>query len=511
MKANRSERGSALMLVTIIVLILVGISAAYMSISSWNQKRAFTDESGLKALYVAESAAAAYINDVNALAGGVPAPVTVTQHMAGGTFIIPIDDVTQDQKGNVLRRDQLFFTPTQLGDPNYAKFQVQATVNGVTRRLDVLLSRLGGGAFWNVIYAGNKRPEDGYSDPDYTLEFGNSTKDPKGIKDVVRGPVYSGGNVKATGTAELWDADQKSGGEVTYKNKDMSDPTIFPAPNMKNGVQPELEMKRVDPSNGLVDKNKVSSWEQNAFDSRNQPNFVNPNNNTKYIDVKNELSTKGTANHKWADGSTATDLMDPNNPAHIFRMNPSSTGGSPNRTATYEYSKDTTQIFDSTKQSRNDFYLEDPTSKNVTQTSLTSDHPVNGDTTASMINIQPNGNEAVYFLDGNLRVSGEPIKSYQLNPDPAIKDVKMNIVVKGNVSLTDNILYPKWMSETDAVAIIAIVDPEFPNVQPTDFMTSTGLPMTPNGVPMDTFIAEYNTRAAQARKNNLTFPDLDIT
>src|SRR6185436_4005680 len=68
------------------------------------------------------------------------------------------------------------------------------------------------------------------------------SKDPKGIKDIVRGPVYSGGNVKATGTTELWDADQKTGGEVTYKNKDMSDTTIFPAPNMKNGVQPELEM-----------------------------------------------------------------------------------------------------------------------------------------------------------------------------------------------------------------------------------------------------------------------------
>ena len=511
MRANRSERGSALMLVTIIVLILVGISAAYMSISSWNQKRAFTEESGLRALYITESAAAQYINDLNALAGAVPAPVTTTQHMAGGTFLIPLEDITFRQDGvTVDRRDQLFFTPTQLGDPNYSKFQIQATVNGVTRRLDVVLSRLGGGAFWNVIYAGNKRPGDGFSDPDYTLEFGNSASNPKGIKDVVKGPVYSGGNVKATGTAELWDADGKVGGDVTYKGKDMSDPILLPSPNMKNGTQPDLEIKRVDAANGLVDKSKVSSWEQNAFDSRGQKDWINPSNGTKYIDVKNELTTKGTANHKWADGSTATDLMDPSNPAHIFRMNPSSTSGAPNRTETYEWSKNTTQIYDSTKQSRNDFYLEDPTNKNVTQASLTG-VPVNGDTSASMINIQQNGNQAVYFLDGNLRVSGEPIKSYQLNPEPGITDVKMNIVVKGNVSLTDNILYPKWMSETDAVAIIAIVDPEFPNVSPSDFMTSTGLPMTPNGVTMDAFIADYNARAAKARANNLTFPDIDVT
>jgi hypothetical protein len=511
MRANRSRRGSAMMLVTIIVLILVGISAAYMSISSWNQKRAFTDESGLRALYIAESAAASYINDLNALAGSLPVPVTTNQYMADGSYIIPTEDVTFEKDGKtVKRRDQLFFTPAQLGDPNYTKFQVQATVNGVTRRLDVVLSRLAGGAFWNVIYAGNKRPEDGSSDPNYTLEFGNSTKDPKGVKDIVRGPVYSGGNVKATGTSQLWDTDQKTGGDVTYKENDMSDPSLDPAPNMKQGTQPELEIKRVDPTNGLVDKNKVSTWEQNAFDARNQKDWINQSNNTKYIDVKHEISSKGTPNHKWSDGSVATDLMDVNNPAHIFRMNPGSTGGSPNRTATYEYSKDTTKILDSTGKSRNDFYLEDPTNKNVTQSSLTG-VPVNGDTSASMINIKPNGNEAVYFLDGNLRVSGEPIKSYQLNPDPAITDVKMNIVVKGNVSLTDNILYPKWMSESDAVAIIAITDPEFPNITPTDFMTNTGLPMTPNGVTLDTFIKEYNSRAAAARKNGLTFPDLEVS
>ena len=151
MRANRSERGSALMLVTIIVLILVGISAAYMSISSWNQKRAFTDESGLMALYISESAAAQYINDLNAVAGAVPAPVTTTQHMAGGTFIIPEEDITFLKDGvTVFRRDQLFFTPTQIGDPNYSKFQIQGTYNGVTRRLDIVLSRNGGGAFWNV-------------------------------------------------------------------------------------------------------------------------------------------------------------------------------------------------------------------------------------------------------------------------------------------------------------------------------------------------------------------------
>src|SRR5688572_26474264 len=327
MKANRSERGSALMLVTIIVLILVGISAAYMSVSSWNQKRAFNDEAGLTALYICESAAFQYINECNVSAGNMPVPVTTTQHMSGGSWLIPAEDVTRDDTGKAVATSKLFYNGADLGDPNYVKFQVQGTYNGVTRRLDVLLSRLGGGAFWNVIYAGNKRPEDGTSDPNYTLEFGNSSKNPT-IRDIVRGPVYSGQNVKATGTSELWDEEQKTGGDVTYKGNDSSDPVLNPKPNMKNGTQPDLEIKRGAGQNGLTDKNPVSSWEQSAYDSRNQTNWTNPNNGVTYIDVKHELSSKGTANHKWADGSVATDITDVNNPAHIFRMNPSSTSGS---------------------------------------------------------------------------------------------------------------------------------------------------------------------------------------
>jgi hypothetical protein len=87
----------------------------------------------------------------------------------------------------------------------------------------------------------------------------------------------------------------------------------------------------------------------------------------------------------------------------------------------------------------------------------------------------------------------------------------MTMVVKGNVSLTDNILYPKWMSTTDGVAIIAVTDPEFPNIVPSDFLVNTGLPMTPNGVPRDTFITQYNQRAAQARANGLVFNDIDLS
>ena len=214
---------------------------------------------------------------------------------------------------------------------------------------------------------------------------------------------------------------------------------------------------------------------------------------------------------KWADGSTGTDILDANNPAHIFRKDPSSTSGSTNnRTTTYEYTAPS---------AKSDYYLEDPTSKNVTQTMLDGGkHPVNGDTTASMVNVKESGNNAVYFIDGNMRISGEPIKSYQLSPDPSMANPnpKMTIMVKGNVSLTDNLLYPSWESQKDSVAIIAVVDPAFPNTTAADF--ASGSIILPTAFQNKTgkktasdFVTDYNTRAAKARSNNLNMPDIDLS
>ena len=69
------------------------------------------------------------------------------------------------------------------------------------------------------------------------------------------------------------------------------------------------------------------------------------------------------------DGSVATDIydstgtkLDQNNAAHIFRKDPSSSyDTSANRTTTYEYTASS---------AKSDYYLEDPTSKNVTQTMI---------------------------------------------------------------------------------------------------------------------------------------------
>jgi hypothetical protein len=186
-------------------------------------------------------------------------------------------------------------------------------------------------------------------------------------------------------------------------------------------------------------------------------------------------SSISTATNTWkadVNGSTATDILDPKNPAHFLRKNPSINNGSTtNRTASYEMSVDTTTVKTAGGVQRNDYHVEDPITvnggtNNLTDKSLTG-QSVNGDTTASMLNILPESNNAVYFIDGNMRVSGQNVKSYQFKIQGGAGDIKMTFVVKGNVSLTDNLLYPNWESAKDVVAIIATKDDvNWPNSTP---------------------------------------------
>ena len=490
MKQRASEQGSALMLCLIIVIILVGISLAFTSISWWNSKRAFQDEASTQAVYAAESAAAIYINQLNATTS-LPAQKPMTQISGSGNgYWIAQENLVDYNDATVVGNTNK--------DPDYCAFQVAAKVNKVTRRVNILLTHKSGGVFWNAIYAGNRS-----GDKSYNLGLSGKTLiDGTKVGDNVTGNVYSGGNVSADGYAAIYDMNGKSNGaSVTYNGAFANGMTSTTVSSTQN-KEPDLSIPR---SFGAANNQLEAEFNAQKFASATD--HRDTNTGVAWVDVANEVSKNGTANHQWVDGSYATDITDQNNAAHIFRKDPSSTSGaSNNRTTTYEYAP---------PPAKSDYYLEDPTSKNVTQASLTG-VPVNGDTTASMLNIKDSGNNAVYFIDGNMRVSGEPIKSYQLNPDPSISAVKMTMVVKGNVSLTDNLLYPQWMSKTDSVAIIAVIDPNFPNTTTADF--TSGANVLPAAFKNKTgkttaadFVADYNSRASKARSNGLNMPDIDLT
>lgn len=491
MKKRVSERGSAMLLVTVIVLVLSGISLAYASISWWNTRRAYQDEAGTKALYIAESVAAQMINDLNTTGGPLAPTAKAKTEWGGGEYWVATENLVNFGDSTVVGTRNL--------DSNYFAFQVAGKFNKTTRRINVLVTGHSGGVFWNAIYAGNNS-----NDPSYVLNLGGV----RGNGDNVYGDVYSGGSVSAGDAANIYDVNGGTrGATVTYKDTYSNTMSGSTSPNAVKGTQPDLSIPRTHGRSGTMSEAEAKATETYASSPDRRDS-----NGIAWIDVSGEFNKSGvaTSNNRWNDGSYATDILDVNNPAHIFRKDPSSTSGaSNNRTSTYEYMAPS---------AKSDYYLEDPTNRNVTEASLTG-RAVNGDTTASMINIKENGNKAVYFIDGNMRISGEPIKSYQLKPDPTMADpnLKMTIVVKGNVSMTDNLLYPAWESKKDAVAIIAIKDDNFPNTTAGDFRSGAGvLPAAfqaknPGLSTVQDFVDDYNRRASQARRNNLIMPDIDIS
>ncbi|HVE41800.1 MAG TPA: hypothetical protein VNM14_18045 [Planctomycetota bacterium] len=498
-----SERGSALLLVVVVTLIIIGISGTYMTVSFFNTRKADQDANGLRALYIAETAAAMVINMVNHPPGtpttpGRPVAINTLQQMAGGYYLIPTYHTPIAFQGNgtpLLKTPpnnvQIFFDykneAAPNNDENYARFQVYGMYGGVTRKIDVLVSRVAGGAWWNAVYSPNRDNTSGY-----VLNFnGTGTNN-----DVIMGDIYSGGGFSASGTTSLLGPDGTGVSTVTYKDTFSS--SISTPPNSAQGTEPALDLKK-----DAANFNKTP-WETKAANNRTTApttttNRRDPSDGFTYIDVKNDLDTKGAGGpFTWADGGTAEkQINDPTEPSHIFRKNPSSIYGSANRTNYYE----------SAAHGKDDFYLEDPT-PGIRANTNTISPAINGDTSATPITIQPNGNQAVYFIDGNMRVSGEPIKSYQLTKSGGLTDnLQMTFIVKGNVSLTDNLLYPTYQSQNDAVAIIAIADDAFPNQTAANFMSgSDPLPAISNLNTVAGFVADYNTRTQAARDAGRNVP-----
>jgi hypothetical protein len=502
-----SERGSALLLVVVVTLIIIGISGTYMTVSFYNTRKADQDANGLRALYIAETAAAMVINMVNHPPGapsspGRPVAINSLQPMAGGYYLIPTYHTPVAFQGNgtpLLKTPpqnvQIFFDyknePAPNNDENYARFQVYGMYGGVTRKIDVLVSRVAGGAWWNAVYSPNRDNTSGY-----TLNFNGTGTN----SDVIMGDIYSGGSFSASGTTQLLGPDGTGVSTVTYKDNFNS--SITTPPNSAQGTEPALDLKK-----DAANSNKTP-WETKAFDSRTTSPTTTTNRRASdgftYIDVAYDLDTKG-AGGTWRDGGTAEkQISNQAEPSHIFRKNPSSTSGADiNRTNHYEY----------TAHAKNDYYLEDPTSRGANTNTI---YPaINGDTSATAVNVQPNGNQAVYFIDGNMRVSGEPIKSYQLTKSGGLTDnLQMTFIVKGNVSLTDNLLYPTYQSQNDAIAIIAIADDAYPNVTADYFMAGSGsLPAASNLGSVNAFVADYNNRTQAARDagNNVPAFPTDVS
>ena len=103
MRHTRSDRGSALLLCIIILIVIVGISGAYLSFSLINTKKTNDDVFALQALYIAESGASIMMGQ---LKGQTTPPTSTLQPVpvAGGEYTIDVvwfgnDNVDNDNSG----------------------------------------------------------------------------------------------------------------------------------------------------------------------------------------------------------------------------------------------------------------------------------------------------------------------------------------------------------------------------------------------------------------------------
>ncbi len=492
MKRNTSERGSALLLVVVVTVILVGISGAYMSFSYINTRKTEKDVSAVQALFIAEGAASVYIHTLNwpmpALAAGAtpPRPVAIDtpRKIAGGTYKVPAAHLVEFGYNGV-NDDGASFNGVAIDDDyekNFVKFQVEGTYMGVTRKVEILLSRAAGGVFWNAVFAGNSSGEA------YTLGITGSG----GVFDRIVGDMYSGGDVAITGTAQLVGESGSGNNKVTFAGGNSSDVT-----------GPEYVRDNQDPLSILRNVSGQTTWEENAFALRNDSDRRG-SDGVAFFDVAYDLTAaagRGAASGTWGSNSTATQITNSSESSHIFRMNPTMDNSTTaNRTLGYEYSPS----------AKNDYYIEDPTASGYNTRTMS--NAINGDTSATAVNLSDNGNNAVYFIDGNMRVSAQAAKTYQFVKPSGMGDLKMIMVVKGNVSFTDNLVYPTWQSPNDALAIIAVKDPQYPNVRAADFSgATTSLLTSASGMTVAAWLADYNARATSARASGKNITDIDLS
>ncbi|MCB9883407.1 MAG: hypothetical protein H6834_16595 [Planctomycetes bacterium] len=156
-----------------------------------------------------------------------------------------------------------------------------------------------------------------------------------------------------------------------------------------------------------------------------------------------DVAAEFTANQTWkSDDAGGNAYQVPEEFAsHIFRKNPSDRSTEVNSTP------------------KNDYFLEDPyeTVRRDVNWDGTDAYEI---TLSGMGTKGPNSTDMVYYIDGNLWIHNLPTYSFKLvsrNGDP----VRVTLVVKGNIYISDNIFYED--PSRDALALIAIQDDLVPD------------------------------------------------
>ncbi len=273
------------------------------------------------------------------------------------------------------------------GDGTYTLTST-GVAGSATQTIEVVVDSLAFGIFANAVFAGNT---DGT--PNYALDFGG-----QGTQgDEIQGDVYSGGDIGIRQDADVRGRMRATG-------------TITGGSGLQGISQPIPDIAAMD-----------------------YPNVHD-------VDVAGAFQSDGVWRSSSLGGSAHEVPAD--NPAHIFRKNPS------DRSA------------DIAATPKDDFFLEDPyegvhldpqqDGRDATHISLTGGP-----------NPGPDGNNLMYFVDGNLWLHNKDTYSFKLTQPGSATGVRVTFVVRGNIYFSDNLFLLN--KNKDAVAFIAIKDPAEPD------------------------------------------------
>lgn len=367
---NRNQKGSALLVSLMAVLVLTALAAGLAGYSGAVQKENRVEKDSTRAMYVAEAGLSMGINAVR-----TGAIADTDDQLDIGSQDTPVGFSGGGYWYSVFNNHDDTMTVVASG-----------MVAGEVVSLEAVVEQFGEGVYDSALFAGNSS-----NDALYDMKFGGTGTQ----ADRVNGNIYSGGNVKITGAA-LINGQIRAHGSITGGSGDT------------NKSQPIPDIAAMNYST------------------------------TAHYNVKNLFASATLVNHTGLGGRAYQ--VPESNPAHIFRKNPN------DRTA------------NTSATPKDDYFLEDPYESVNTSSTVA---PANG-TRITLAghdsNPGSNASHKVYYIDGNLWVHNNNIFNFTLynsGSDP----VQLTIVVKGNIYISDNIMYQN--ASTGGLALIAMKDSSY--------------------------------------------------
>jgi len=393
------EKGAALIIAMMIVMMLAALAAVVVQDTSTRETMLGARERDAAAFELAESALDYAFME---LRQGRSGTLGASSWTPSGTGDVPRFSELNTSELDALPRlgPGRYFTYYEATGPGgvpriIAGGQVGPPGRTVERYIEASLTAgQPHSLYYHSIYAGNSS-----NDPTYTMPFGGKSSS----ADVVKGDVYSGGNV-------LVQDDAKITGTIEAKG------TITGASGNTGVSIPPPDMAGMD-------------YEHNHD-----------------VGVATQFAPGGPAKYQTSNQpGKAWEITDSANPAHIFRMNPE------------DRAEERAQLGNG----KNDFFLEDPTFNGKSDPN----HIVltNSDQSAQTV-YYVDGNLWVHHKDyygfkvfANQRDSQDSLKGV----GPGGNKVNVTFVVKGNIFFSDNILLRN--KNKDGLAFIAIKDPAVAN------------------------------------------------